>query len=91
MMDQLLNKDPTEVCYMERIVFRKNVHTNNNWTFDLGNSGESTPTFVIFGFQFRNKIDSQTLDNATFDKLPISNAVRKIVSVGRQSSACEEN
>ena len=34
-MDQLLNKDPTELYYMERIVFSKDVNTNTNWTFDL--------------------------------------------------------
>ena len=62
-MDQILDKDPTELYYMERIVFRKDVNTNNNWTFELGNSGESTPTFVIVAFQARNKIDSQTHDN----------------------------
>ena len=79
-MDQFLNKYPTELYYMERIVFRKDVNTNNNWTFDLENSAESTPTFVIVGFQARNKIYSQTQDNATFDRLPISNAVCKIGS-----------
>ena len=79
-MDQILDKDPTELYYMERIVFRKDVNTNNNWTFELGNSGESTPSFVIVGFQARNKIDSQTHDNAIFDRLPISNAVCKIGS-----------
>ena len=57
MMDQLLNKDPTGSYYMERIVFKKDVNTFNNWTFDSGNSGESTPTFVMVGFQARNKID----------------------------------
>ena len=46
MMDQLLNEDPTELYHMERIVFGKDVHTNINWSFDLGNSGESTPTSV---------------------------------------------
>ena len=80
-MDQLLNKDPTELFYTERTVFRKDVNTNNNWTFELGNSGgeaaQWTPTFVIIGFQARNKIDSQTHDNAVFDRLPISNAVCK--------------
>ena len=80
MMDQILNKDPTELYYMERIVFRKDVNSNKNWTFDLGNSGESTPTFVKVEFQTRNKIDSQTHDNAIFDRLPISNAVCKIGS-----------
>ena len=79
-MDQLLNKDPTKLYYTERTVFRKDVNTNNNSTFEIGNSGESTPTFEIVGFQARNEIDSQTHDNATFDRLPISNAVCKIGS-----------
>ena len=79
-MDQILDKDPTEIYYTERVVFRKDVNTNNNWTFELGNSGESTPTFVVVAFQARNKIDSQTHDNAIFDRLPVSNAVCKIGS-----------
>ena len=79
-MDQILDKDPTELYYIERVVFRKDVNTNNNWKFELGNSGESTPTFVIVGFQARNKNDSQTHENAIFDRLPISNAVCKIGS-----------
>ena len=79
-MDQILNKDPTELSYMERIIFRKDVNTNSNWTFELGSSGTSTPIFVIVGFQGRNKIDSQVHDNAVFDRLPISNAVCKIGS-----------
>ena len=80
-MDQILNKDPTELSYTERIIFRKDVNTNSNWTFELGSSGTSTPTFVIVGFQARNKIDSSLVhDNAVFDRLPISNAVCKIGS-----------
>ena len=82
---QLLNKDPTELFYTERTVFRKDANKKNNWTFELGNSGsgsnpELTPVFVIVGFQARNIIDSQTHGNATFDRLPISNAVCKIGS-----------
>ena len=46
-VDQILDKDPTELFYTERVVFRKDVNTNISWTFELGNSGESTPTFVI--------------------------------------------
>ena len=77
-MDQILDKDPTERVFTERTVFRKDVNTNNSWTFELGNSGESTPTYVVVGFQARNKIDSQTHDNAIFDCLPVSNGVCKI-------------
>ena len=55
-MDQIPNKDPTELSYTERTVFRKDVNTNNNWTFELGTSGISTPDFVIVGFQARNNV-----------------------------------
>ena len=79
-MDQILDKDPTELYYIERVVFGKDVNTNNNWTFELGNSGELTPSFIIVGFQARNKTDSQTHDKAIFDRLPVSNAVCKIGS-----------
>ena len=79
-LNQILNKDPTELYYTERTVFRKDVNTNNNWTFELDTSGISTPTFVFVGFQARNKIDLQTHDNATFDRLSVSNAVCKIGS-----------
>ena len=78
--NQIINKDPTELYYTERTVFRKNVNTNFNWKFELSKSEESTPSFVIVGFQARNKMDSQTHNNATFDLLPVSNAVCKIGS-----------
>ena len=84
---QILIKDPTELRYTERTVFRKDVNTNNNWTFELGTSGMSTPTLldccdfvVVVGIQARNKIDSQTHDNATFDRLSVSKAVCNIGS-----------
>ena len=79
-LNQVINKDPTELYYTERTVFRKVVITNNNRTFDLGTSGLSTPTFVVAGFHARNKIDSQTHDNATFDRFSVSNAVCNIGS-----------
>ena len=59
-METIVDKDSTKLCYIERRVFRKGFNTNNNRTFELGNSGESTPTFIIVGFPARNKIDSQT-------------------------------
>ena len=80
LVDQLLKRDPTELYYMDWIVFRKDVHTAKNSTCDLRNSEESTQFFLIVGFQVRDKIDSQTHDNAMLDRLPISNAVCKIAS-----------
>ena len=46
----------------------------------MENAGESITIFVLVGFQARNRIDSQTHDNATFDRLPFSNAVYQIGS-----------
>ena len=79
-LNRTLNKDPNELYYTERSVFRKDVNTNNNWTFELGTSGMESPFFVIVGFKARNEIDSQIHDNATRDRLSISNAVCKIGS-----------
>ena len=78
--NQILDKDPTGLYYIDQTVFRKDVNTNNNWKFELGNSGESTPTYVVVGFQARNKIDSQTNNNSTFDRLSVSYAVCRIGS-----------
>ena len=64
-------------CIIWNDVFRKDVNTNKKWTFEWGNAGESTPNFVKVGFQAKNDFDSQTYDNATFDRLSISNAVCK--------------
>ena len=33
-LNQILNKNPTELFYTERIVFRKDVNTNNNGIFE---------------------------------------------------------
>ena len=45
--------------------------------FELDNSGESTPKYVVLGFLGRNKIDSPTHNNSTFNRLSVSNAVCK--------------
>ena len=55
--EQILNKDPTELNFIERTVFRKNVDTNNNWIFELGQSENLNPVYIIVGFmRFENLI-----------------------------------
>ena len=34
-LNQILDKDPIELYYIERTVFKKEVNTNNIWTFEL--------------------------------------------------------
>ena len=78
-MKQVRVNSTTELYYIERIDFRKDVNTSS-WAFELKVSGESSPIFVVVGFQARNKIASQLYINAVFDRLPASNVVRKIAS-----------
>ena len=58
--------------YIERSVFGNDLHTNIYWTFEIGKSGDTTSSFWV-GVQARNETDSQTHNNATFDRLPSSN------------------
>ena len=57
---QLLDKDSTELNYIERSVFEKDVTTNTKWTLEMGKSVESTPTTVGVRFPARNEIDTRT-------------------------------
>ena len=61
-------------------MYRKDLNSNNNWTFELGNSGESSLIYVVVRLQARNKIDSRTQNNATFDRLDVRIAVCKLGS-----------
>ena len=60
-LNQVLNKDPTELYYTERTVFRKDVNTNDNWTFELGNNSGSncelsTPFLYLLDFKLERKL-----------------------------------
>ena len=48
--EQILNKEPTELRFLERTVFRKNVDATNNWIFELGQSENLNPVYIIVGF-----------------------------------------
>ena len=72
---QILSKTPTELRYVERSVFMKEVNNQNLWNFELG-SHENTnvPIWIIIGFQQRDRQDSQNLNNDTFCRLPVVSA-----------------
>ena len=72
---QILNKTPTELRYVERSVFMKEVNNQNLWNFELG-SQESmkVPIWIIVGFQQRDRQDSQNLNKDTFCRLPVVSA-----------------
>ena len=78
--EQILKKEPTELYFIERSVYRKDVNTNNNWTFELGQSAAMSPNWIIVAFMNTQKFDNQERDNSIFDRLPIVYCVCKIGS-----------
>ena len=65
--NQIVNKLPTELKYIERSVFMKEVNTQILWNFELGTQeGINVPIWIIIGFQQRNRQNSQNENNDTF-------------------------
>ena len=72
---QILSKTPTELRYVERSVFMKQVNIQNVWNFELGSQENmNIPIWIIIGFQQQDRQDSQNLNNDTFCRLPVVSA-----------------
>ena len=72
LMSQIVNKKPTELRYVERSVFMKEVNTQNSWTFELGTQeGINVPIWIIVGFQQSDRQHDQNLNNDTFYRPPV--------------------
>ena len=65
--NQIVNKIPTELQYIERSVFMKEVNTQNLWNCELGTQeGINVPIWIIIGFQQQDRQNSQNENNDTF-------------------------
>ena len=65
--NQIVNKIPTELQYIERSVFMKEVNTQNLWNFEFGTQeGINVPIWIILGFQQQVRQNSQNENNDTF-------------------------
>ena len=61
---QILGKIHTELRYVERSVFMKQVNNQNIWNFELGShENMNVPIWIIIGFQQQDRQDSQNLNN----------------------------
>ena len=75
MSKQILNKTPTELRYVERSVFMKEVNNQNLWNFELGSQENmNVPIWINIGFQQHDRQDSQNLNIDTFCRLPVVSA-----------------
>ena len=73
--NHILDNKPTELRYVERSVFMKQVNNQNVWNFELGSQANmNVPIWIIIGFQKQNRQDSQSLNNDTFCRLPVVSA-----------------
>ena len=72
---QIKEEKHTELRYVQRSVFMKQVNNQNIWNFELGSQENmNVPIWIIIGFQQQDRQDSQNLNNDTFCRLPIVNA-----------------
>ena len=76
MSKQILNKTPTELSYVERSVFMKEVNNQKLWNFEMGSQENmNVPIWIIIGFQQQNRQEShQNLNNGTFCRWPVVSA-----------------
>ena len=73
--NQILNKTPTELQYIERSVFMKEVNSQNLWNFELGTQeGINVPIWITLSFQQQNRQNSQNENNDTFHRPPVTYA-----------------
>ena len=73
--EQTLNNKPTELRYLERSVFMKQVNNQNLWTFELGSQENmNVPIWITIGFHQQDRQDNQKLNNNTFFRLPVISA-----------------
>ena len=73
--NQILNEIPTELQYIERSVFMKEVNTQNLWNFELGTQeGINVPIWIFVAFQQNDRQNDQNLNNDTFYRPPVTSA-----------------
>ena len=75
LLNQIKNKNPTNLHYPKRSVIMKEVNTQNFWSFELGTQeGVNVPIWIYVFFQQKDRQHDQNLDNDTFVRLPVISA-----------------
>ena len=75
MLSNIASKIPTELTFIKRSSYMKDVTTENNWTFDLGvGDGIDVLIYVIVGFMQRDQFNQQHQLNDTFYRPSVVNA-----------------
>ena len=73
LMQQIVDKTPTELRYPERSVFKKALFTQTLWSFELGSQeGINVPIWLCTTFQQTDRQHDHFLNNDAFVRLPIT-------------------
>ena len=73
--NQIVKKVPTELQFVERGVFMKELNTQNLWSLELGTQeGINVPKWKVVGFQQTDREHDQSLNNDTFYRPPVTPA-----------------
>ena len=69
---QIKDKTHTQLHYLERSLFTKEVNTQKFWNFELGvQENVSVPIWIFVVFQQSDRQHDQNLNNDTFVRLPV--------------------
>ena len=75
LMTQIKKNTPTQLNYVERSVFMKEVNTQNLWTFELGaQESINVPIWIFVAFQQNDRENDQNLNNDTFYRPLVTSA-----------------
>ena len=67
LMTQIKKNSPTQLNYLERSVFMKEINTQSLWSFELGSQeGVNVPIWIFVAFQQNDRQNDQKLNNDFF-------------------------
>ena len=73
-MKQIVKKTATEFQYPEGSVFKKELNTQNFWSFELGSRDIDVPIRIYLVFQQNDRQHDQNLNNDTLCRVPVTSA-----------------
>ena len=74
-MTQIKKNTPTQLNYIEKSVFMKEVNNQNLWVFELGTQeGINVPIWIFVAFQQNDRQNDQNLNNDTFYRPLVTSA-----------------
>ena len=92
MLDHIVSRAATELTYIRRSLYTKDVTAENNWTFELGvKSGIDVPIYLKIGFMQKDQFNQQHQNVDTLNRPNVVNAQCKIGSESHSNAGIKRN